>query len=206
MQRTARLPAPGSFCDQVYSIDAAHWKCSWNEVILALFFKKLNIYVVHVSTAVCPEETADAYTYLLRNCMKLELMKVVLNNASYTCFSDGHKGSGLVRPTLCSLTGDRLCLQHSLKNIPAVGRVRGSPLTWISSYFPFNFSWLTIFHLICMKPLKYSDIDFADQAIITEGGNISRDQRTTTSRIVVKGRRNEFRTRKLQIISPLSML
>ena len=139
MQRTARLPAPVSFCDQVYSIDAAHWKCSWNGVIMALFFKNLNIYVVHVSTVVCPEETADAYTYLLRNCMKLELMKVVLNNASYTCFSDGHKGSGSVLPTLCPLTGDRRCLQDALKNIPAVGKVCGCLPTWIFSSSSFNF-------------------------------------------------------------------
>ena len=63
------------FCDQVYSIDVAHLKGSWNGVILALSFKNSNNNVVHVAPAVCPKENADAYTYLLRNAMKFEPMK-----------------------------------------------------------------------------------------------------------------------------------
>ena len=112
-----------SFCDQVYSIDAAHLKGSWNGVILVLSFKNSNNNVVHVASAVCPKENADAYTYLLGNAMKFEPMKEVLNNASYTCFCDGHKGSASALPALCPLTEGRRCLQHMLKNNPALGKV-----------------------------------------------------------------------------------
>ena len=68
-----------SFCDQVYSIDAAHLECSWNGVVLALSLKNSNNNVVHVASAVCLKENADAYTYLRRNAMTFELMKEVLN-------------------------------------------------------------------------------------------------------------------------------
>ena len=76
-----------SFCDQVHSLDAAHLKGSWNGVILALSFKNSNNNVVHVASAVCPKENADAYTYLLGNAMKFEPMKEVLNNAQGLGFS-----------------------------------------------------------------------------------------------------------------------
>ena len=90
-------------------MDAAHLKGSWNGVILTLSFKDSNNNVVHVATAVCPKENAEAYRYLLSNSMKFEPMMAVLNNASYTCFSDGHKGSDSVLPSLCPLTEDRRC-------------------------------------------------------------------------------------------------
>ena len=67
---------------------------------MALSFENSNNYVVHVASAVCPKENADAYTYLLRNAIKFEPMKEALNNASYTCFSDGHEGSGSALPAL----------------------------------------------------------------------------------------------------------
>ena len=79
-----------SFWDQEYSINAVHLKGSWNGVILALSSKNSNKNVVHVASAVCPKENAHAYTYLLRNDMRFKPMKEVLNNTSYTCFSDGH--------------------------------------------------------------------------------------------------------------------
>ena len=88
-----------------------------------MLFKNSNNNVVHVASAVCPKENADAYTHLLRNTMKFEPMKEVLNNAFHTCFSDGHKGSGSALPALCPLTEGRRYLQHVLKNIPAFGKV-----------------------------------------------------------------------------------
>ena len=72
-----------SFCDQVYSIDTAHLKCLWNGVILALSFKNSNNNVIHVASAVCPMENADAYTYLLRNAMKFKPTKEVVKIVSY---------------------------------------------------------------------------------------------------------------------------
>ena len=95
-------------------------KGSWNGVILALSFKNSNNNVVHVASAICPKENADANTYLLRNAMKFEPMKEVLNNASYKCFSDGHKGSTSALPAICPLTEGRRCMQYVLKKIPAV--------------------------------------------------------------------------------------
>ena len=117
--------------------------------------------------------------------MKFEPMKEVLNNASYTCFFDGHKGSGSALPALCPLTEDLRCRQHVLKNIPAVGKVYGYLPTSISSSYPFNVSWLTILQLICVKLLKHSDIFWAERAMIEEVSSTSRDQRTPTSCIVV---------------------
>ena len=59
-----------SFCDEVFSLDAAHLKD-----ILALSFKNSNNNVVHVASAIFPKENADAYTYLPTNAMKFESMK-----------------------------------------------------------------------------------------------------------------------------------
>ena len=113
--------------------------------------------------------------------MKFEPMKEVLNNASYTCFSDGHKGSASALPVLCPLTEGRRCLPHVLKNIPAVGNVSMNLLV-----FPFQLSWLAIFHLIiCTELLKHSDIVWADRAMTAEGGSTPRDQHTPTLCIMI---------------------
>ena len=154
-------------------------------VILATPFKNSNNNIVNVATAISPHENIDAYTCLLRNAITFDPSKNVLNNVSYTCFSDGRKGSGSALPALCPLTEDRPCLQHVLKNTPAVGKVCRCLPTWISSSFPFKLSWLTIFDVIFMKLLEHSDIVWADRAMIAEGGSTSRDQRTLTSRIMI---------------------
>ena len=141
------------FCDQIYSIDAAHLKGSWNGVILVLSFKNSNNNVIHVASAVCAKENADAYTYLLRNAMKFEPMKEVLNKPSYTCFSDGHKGSASALPALCPLTEGRRCLQNVLKNIPAVEKVYMNFLV-----FPFQFivvSYLPPYMCETVESLRY---------------------------------------------------
>ena len=85
--------------------------------------------------------------------MKFEPMKEVLNNASYTCFSDGHKGSASALPVLCPLTEGRRCLQHVLKNIPAVGKVYTNFLV-----FPFQFivvSYLPPYMCETVEALRY---------------------------------------------------
>ena len=66
--------------------------------------------------------------------MKFVPLKEVLNNASYTYSSDGHKGSVSALPALCPLTEGRRCLQHVLKNFPDVGMVYTNFLV-----FPFQF-------------------------------------------------------------------
>ena len=98
-------------------------------------------------------ENADAYTYLLMNAMKFDPMKDVLNSASYTCFSDGHKGSVSALPELCPLTEGRRCLQHVLKNIPAVRKVYMNFLV-----FPLQFilvSYLSPYMCETVEALRY---------------------------------------------------
>ena len=108
---------------QVFSIDAAHLKGGWNGVILTLSFKDAGNNIIHVATAVCPKENADSYNYLLSKAMEFDGLREVLNNTSYTCFSDGHKGSNTALHECCPLVEDRRCMHHILKNIPAVGQV-----------------------------------------------------------------------------------
>lgn len=106
-------------------MDGAHLKGVWNGVMITLSFKDANNKIVHVATAITAKEDKESYMYLLTNAMKLEPLRQVLNNASYTCFTDKHKGSDSAVPALCPLTEDRRCLHHILKNIPAVGSVSG---------------------------------------------------------------------------------
>ena len=104
-------------------MDAAHLKGAWNGVMLTLSFKDANNNIVHVATAVCEKENAEAYKYLLQNVMRFHELKSVLNSASTTFFTDGHKGSDAALPAVCPFTEDRRCLEHILRNIPAVGDV-----------------------------------------------------------------------------------
>ena len=107
---------------QVFSMDAAHLKGAWNGVMLTLSFKDANNNIVHVA-AVCEKENAEAYKYLLQNVMRFHELKGALNNASTSCFTDGHKRSDAALPTVCPLAKDRRCLEHILRNIPPVGDV-----------------------------------------------------------------------------------
>ena len=104
-------------------MDAAHLKGTWNGVMLTLSFKDANNNIVHIATAVCEKENAEAYKHLLQNVMRFHELKSVLNGASTTCFIDGHKGSDAALPAVCPFTGDCRCLEHILTNIPAVGDV-----------------------------------------------------------------------------------
>ena len=78
---------------QVFSIDAAYLKGDWNGVILTLFFKDAGNNIIHIATAVCPTECADSYSYLLSKALEVDGLREVMNNTSYTCFSEGRKGS-----------------------------------------------------------------------------------------------------------------
>ena len=51
-------------------MNAAHLKGAWNSVMLTLSFKDANNNIVHVATAVCEKENAEAYKYLLQNVMR----------------------------------------------------------------------------------------------------------------------------------------
>ena len=71
-----------------------------------------------------PKENVEPYNYLLSSkAMEFDSLREVLNNTSYTCFSDVHKGSNTALHESCPLAEDRRCMHHILKNIPAVGQV-----------------------------------------------------------------------------------
>lgn len=96
----------------------------WNGVILTLSFKDANNNIVHVASAVCRNENAESYVYLLENAKKFEPLGAVLNSETMTCFADGLKGSEVGLFASCPLTEDRRCLEHMLRSIPDVGKVR----------------------------------------------------------------------------------
>lgn len=88
----------------------------------------------------CSKENAEAYTYLLRNVMKSEPMIEALNNASYTCFSVGHKGSALALPALCPLTEG-----YDVHNLFA------NNLSTVGAYEYPKWLWSTFVQRVCQK-------------------------------------------------------
>ena len=79
--------------------------------------------ILLVAAAIVDKEDEASYTYFLSNCMKSADFASTFNDPSMTMFIDGHKGSPPAIKKCMSLIEVYRCLQHYLKNAPAIGSV-----------------------------------------------------------------------------------
>lgn len=104
-------------------MDAGFLKTAHRGQLITLCIKDDNNKLLLVTFAIVEKEDEDTYTYFLRNCMKSAVFRATFDSEDMTFFIDGHKGSP---PALVSCVPHAVvhrCLQHYLKNAPAIGSV-----------------------------------------------------------------------------------
>eukprot|EP00903_Cladosiphon_okamuranus_P006044 g5961.t1 len=105
---------------QVACIDFCHCKGDWNGTIGAITVKSSNNNVIPVATCMYPEESADAYEYLINNACKNPEMAAFLNKPTTTIMTDKHKGSESIVPRVLHLSEHLRCGEHMLRNAGTV--------------------------------------------------------------------------------------
>lgn len=100
---------------QVYAMDSAHLKETWNGQFGTLSFKDANNKIILVAVRVQGKENGEMYKKLLEKAMEAPALREILNNNKTTCFTDKHKGSDSAVPQMCPDTEHRRCVEHVLK-------------------------------------------------------------------------------------------
>lgn len=104
-------------------MDSGFLKTEHRGQLITLCMKDDNNKILLIAAAIVEKEDESSYTYFLSNCMKSPDFAVTFNCADMTIFIDGHKGSPPALVTCLPQVQVHRCLQHYLKNAPAIGSV-----------------------------------------------------------------------------------
>lgn len=118
---TLSLDPPHSL--QACSMDAGFIKTEHQGQLITLGIRDDDNKILMVAAAIVDKEDESSYTYFLSNCMKSPDFAAIFNDPSMTVFVDGHKGSPPALRKCTPLMEVYRCLQHYLKNAPAIGPV-----------------------------------------------------------------------------------
>ena len=104
-------------------MDAAFLKSEHSGQLLTLCIRDDNNVLLLVAAAIVDKESEDGYAYLLRNCMKSPDFAATFDSEDMTIFLDGHTGHRAAIRKVMKKTQVFRCLQHYLRNAPAIGSV-----------------------------------------------------------------------------------
>ena len=108
---------------QAAALDSAFLKTEHKGQLITLCIRDDDNLLLLVAVAIFDKESEESYTYFLQNCMKSADSAATFNSKDMTIFTDGHKGSPPALAKCLSNVEVYRCLQHYIRNAPAIGSV-----------------------------------------------------------------------------------
>ena len=104
-------------------MDSAFLKTEHKGQLITLCIRDDDNLLLFVAVAIIDKESEESYTYFLQNCMKSADFAATFNSKDMTIFTDGHKGSPPALAKCLYNVEVYGCLQHYIRNTPAIGPV-----------------------------------------------------------------------------------